>query len=207
MKHKLTAILAAVATLAACGAAWGDIGLGLSANYWAPEDLSGDGFFGMTARFEAELLPVLGIEARLGGFGTTDDDGFFSGRSGWSDSDFETTVTSLEAGLAAHLPLGPLALYGGGGVGAYFADGDIDVWEDDRPFPHCVELDYDTAVGAYAFAGLELSLAPCVALVGEFRYTWLETEVDAKWHGKTLVDGKTVSLDGPGVGIGLLIWL
>lgn len=208
MKNKLTAILMAAAISCAAGAARGGVGFGALANGWASDDFDDDPFFGLGARAVAELVPFLGVEARVASFGNSGDATFRAGDGAWTDYDCETDILSVEAGLVLQLPLGPLSLYGGGGVGGYFPDGELDAWKrHGGPAHRHVRLDYDSAFGSYAFAGLELSLAPFASLVGEFRYTWMETDACAKWHGETLRDDISVSFDGPGVTVGLMFWL
>ena len=208
MKNWTRTMAALAVAMIAAGTAWGDVGIGVMAGYWNIDDFPAediDGLGGATLRVEAELLPILGIEARLGVYGMDDE---WSKRvdDKWVDYDFWTDVVSVEAGLVGNLPLGPLTLYGGGGVGAYFIDGKMKVWE--GPWRrHDVDLEYDTEVGAYAFGGLEISLAPNIAIVGEVRYTWLDTTVDAEWNGYKLMDGENVCLDGFGAEIGLMFWL
>jgi len=206
MNFLKSATAAALVAFAAAGTAWGDVGIGVLAGYWDTEEFPGDtdGLGGATVRVEAELLPILGVEARVGVYGV-DDDWSEWRDDRWVDYDFWADVVSVEAGLVGNLPLGPLTLYGGGGVGAYFIDGEVDAWGEWRR--HTVDLEFDTEVGAYAFGGLELSLAPNIALVGEVRYTWLDTTVQADWNGQTWLDGEDVCMDGLGIEIGLMFWL
>ncbi|MBR6021039.1 MAG: outer membrane beta-barrel protein [Kiritimatiellae bacterium] len=207
MKAK-TAMAAAMAAVLGMGAwaARGDIGVGVLAGYWDTPDIPADvdGFGGITARVEAELLPILGVEARLGGYGMSDDWEEWDGRE-WTDYEVQMDVVSVEAGLSLNLPLGLATLYGGGGVGAYFPDGRVETWENHRK--HRVDLDFDPEVGFYAFAGGELSLGPNVALVGELRYTWLEADVEAERNGWLDAEDGKVDLGGFGVEVGLMFWL
>jgi hypothetical protein len=211
MKKWMKAVVAAGMAMVAAGAAQGDVGLGLVGGYWDAGDVADDcvGFGGLALRVEADLLPVFGVEARLGGWGMSDDGEERMGPGQWREWEAEASVVSAEAGLVGKIPLDVVTLFGGGGVGAYFFDGEVKEWTG----PHWRErydLDCDGEVGAYAFGGLEIALAPNVALVGEVRYTWLEVEPDIDdssrdFFGKA--DKDTICLDGFGVEIGLMVWL
>lgn len=205
---KKAVVAAAVMAVAWAGAASGDVGLGVMAGYWDAGDVADDftGFGGGVLKVEADLLPMLGVEARLGVWGMSDE---FDGRNAdgeWREWDIEASVVSAEAGLVGKLPLGLVALYGGGGVGAYYMDGEVKGWggrwRRDR-----YDLDCDAEVGSYAFGGLEIALAPNIALVGEVRYTWLEVEPGLKDHGWKISGKETIDLDGFGAEIGVMFWL
>lgn len=208
MKRWVKAVAVAAVAASAAGMARGDVGIGILGGYWDAGDIADEmtGFGGGTVRVVAELLPILGVEARLGAWGMSDE---FDGRSPDGEMleyDFEMDVGAVEAGLVLQLPLGPVALFGGGGVGAYFPDGEIEGWR--GPWHRAShDLDCDPEVGAYAFGGLEVALAPNIALVGEVRYTWLEAEAEIEDRGWTLSDGPKLDLGGIGVEIGVMFWL
>lgn len=208
MKQWMKTVAMAAVVASAAWTARGDVGIGILAGYWDSGDIADDmtGFGGGTVRVVAELLPVLGVEARVGGWGMSDDFDARSPNGEWLEYDFEMDVVAAEAGLTLQLPLGPLTLFGGGGVGAYFPDGEIEGWK--GPWHRATyDLDCDPEVGAYAFGGLEVALAPNIALVGEVRYTWLEVEPGIEDHGWGIADKETLDLGGIGVEIGVMFWL
>lgn len=208
MKKRMKTMMAAAAVAAVAAAAQGDVGLGLVGGYWDAGDIADEcvGFGGLAVKVEADLLPVFGIEARLGGWGMSDDFDARDSEGRWTEWEIETALVSTEAGLVGKIPLEVVTLYGGGGVGAYFLDGEIKGWG--GPYRHNhYDFDCDPEVGAYAFGGLEIALSPNAALVGEVRYTWLEVETDLKDHGWTLLEKEKINLDGFGVEIGLMLWL
>lgn len=201
------ACIAAALAFALAAAASAEVGIGLSTGAWfTPDFKPSNGFFDWwTLRMEAEISPVASLEARTSGFQTSGDWKEESSEHGWRGGDFELNILALGIGPVLKLPLDPLSLYGGGGIGVYLSSGSLDVWEGGRK--HGVDLDFGAEIGAYAFGGIQFFLSDNAAIFGEVRYTWLDAEMETEWwNGGKFLDGKSVAFDGVGFDLGVMMW-
>ena len=208
MKKSATLRAVFVAAALAFGlaeAASAHFGIGAAMDAWFTPDcepLRGFINYG-SLRLEADFFPYAGLDARLSCFSGS---GRESAGHGWKGCDFDLDILALEAGPFLKLPLDPIALYGGGGVGAYLSDGSLTVREDG--LKHSLDFGFGGEIGAYAFGGIQVFLTDNFLLFAEARYTWLNAEMETEWwNGGKFIDCESGSFSGPGFALGLMIWL
>lgn len=185
-------------------AASAHFGIGVATGGWLTPDCEPlKGFFDYgTLRLEADFFPYAGLEARVSCFSGR---GRESAGHGWKGCDFDLDILALEAGPFLKLPLDPIALYGGGGVGAYLSDGSLEVRE--GGLKHSLDFGFGSDIGAYAFGGVQFFVTDNASIFAEARYTWLDVEMDTEWwNGGKFIDGESVSFSGFGSFLGVMIW-
>lgn len=178
--------------------------LGFGAQYWHAKDmkdlLDENGMWG--ANLIARIRPstYFAIDLRAGGEGVWDGKTYrVDGQKYEQDVTF--TCCPFEAGLLLMLPVADaVTFYGGGGVGYYWYDIDVEVSSKHHHHYHREwhdSVDLDDDIGWYAVGGVNLSLARCLSLFGEVRYTDTETNPE---------DAKSFKIDCSGIGgqIGIL---
>ena len=166
-------ILLAIASMSMAGCSAGSMAaVGFFGSYLDSDDL-GDGY-GAGAKLEVKPTDVLSVD----------------GRASWVYfEDFEIHMIPLEAALRLNLPLlgERIIPYVGAGGGYYFFEAD--------------DVDLDDDVGYFPLVGLEVGFRR-VAIFGEARWLFLETDVDSALD--ELADLDEADVDGLGVNVGLL---
>ncbi len=199
MKKLITLVVLALAagTPVAAENAWGPM-----VGYWDTEDGS-DGY-GLGVTLRLEVLQNVTFDLRYSWYRDLAEG---NAQEGVADVDLQ--VMPIEAGLSLNLsPVDFLDLYGGGGIGYYLMDGDVDTEAG-------IEVDFspDDQFGAYAVAGLALdisatlperSLATGVSLFAEGMYRVVSVDEARTATGRNVLfdDG---GLDGLTVNAGLLL--
>ena len=149
--------------------------LGVFGSYLDSSDIDDDAM-GFGGKLKLELVEFFAVDLR-GSYLEYDKSGI--------------SLIPAEAAALLQLPLGPLKLYGGAGLGYYFFDAD--------------NADLDDNFGFFPLAGLEIALGD-LKLFGEVRWLVLSTDVDSagdEFEG--IVEGDEADVDGVGVNIGLAI--
>lgn len=148
------------------------VAAGLFGSYMDSDDL-GDGY-GAGAKLEVKPTDILSVD----------------GRASWIYfEDFEIHMIPLEAALRLNLPLlgERIVPYAGFGGGYYIFEAD--------------DVDLDDDVGYFPLVGLEVGFRR-LAIFGEARWLFLETDVDSAVEGLDDID--EADIDGVGVNVGLL---
>lgn len=185
MRNRLLMIVA-VGMLVGCGAT-ADSEWGVFGSYWSPKD--GDDSFGGGLKLGFDLVESVQFELRAGIFGDLLD--------GLDGVPADLEAIPLEGGLALTFPTeSGLEAYVGGGLGYYYLDGSG------------AAADVDNELGFYAVGGVEWTVHRSGASDGETSAKLfaelLYRFVSADSNGASPVP-LDISLDGPGVQVGLLI--
>ncbi|MBN1269181.1 MAG: outer membrane beta-barrel protein [Kiritimatiellae bacterium] len=195
MKRMLVVLAVLLCTT---GAALGYNAWGIYAAYWDTKDA--DDGFGAGGKASIEMIPGIQLELRAAYFNDLAKD------SGDIDADLE--VVPLEAGLALTGPIGErLEVYGGGGIGYYLMDGEVDL-----PDGAGVEADPGDEVGFYLAAGAEFTVRESGAsdgkteavLFGEIIYRSVEVD-DLDVESGATIELNDAKLDGLGFNVGLMV--
>lgn len=206
---KILACLAALAAIALPAAAQQGapdhpvFSLGFGGQYWHAKDLDyfdEDGMWGVNLIARIRPSAYFAIDLRAGASGVWDAEKYrVDGEKYKTDVTF--SCYPVEAGLLLMLPVGDIVtFYGGGGGGYYNYDIDIETSAKhghhyDSKYHEHVKVDDD--FGWYAVGGVNFSVARCLSLFGEVRYTGTETK---------LKEDKSEKIDCSGIGgqIGIL---
>jgi len=170
MKTTLSAWIAAVAVCAsALRATAADVSVGGFGSYLNTDDLGET--WGGGLRVKYDLTEYVGFDVR----------GSFA-RIG----DASISMFPVEGNLFLQLPIANRILpYGGFGVGYYFFDGGTP--------------ELENHVGYGPLAGLEVRLSSSLAIFGEARWLFLETDI------KSPAGTGSVKLDGFGINAGIMV--
>lgn len=141
---------------------------------WDADDVDDPGL-GLGVLGRLELMENVCAEARLSlySFSEEDED---------PDAKIDATLIPIEVGAVYRFPVADqVTVYGGGGIGYYVADAEVDVDEVG------VSADYkvENGLGFYLVGGGAFQLNDTISLFGELKYTKL-----------TLDDETTVSIAG-----------
>ena len=156
--------------------------------YWPTgdlQDLDFDGSFSGEVLIGMYINPNLAVEFG-GGYFQTDDVNLVSGANREKHS---VWVIPVIANIKGVLPLKAVELYGGGGVGLYFANYDIEGF-DPTTGNYTTKSD-DTVFGGHVLAGLNIDLSKRVFIEVEGRYIF--TASARLFNEKVNLDGLTVT--------------
>ena len=201
MKKLLVLILAATVALPAAFAS----GLRLGFSAWDAGDFSkaADDHMLLGAELVGnfDISAPVSLELRVAGMGYADDEDVKI-NDRWYDCDTSVYVVPLEAGLALNVPVGLLTAYGSGGIGYYFFGIDVDAehHEHHKWHEHFSDDDDDSSFGAYATAGLRISLAPSISLYGQAEYRWIFDDISLFEKHASALDRPFTDLDPSGLG-------
>lgn len=191
----LIGLCAAVPSATAAPAAgpmdFSTLGLAFSGAWW---DLGtfGDSFGGNAAVWWAPL-PHLGLQLRTGYFDKTKTNlRDFNARG-------KVRLIPLEFAVTGILPLHDhFRLFAGGGLGWYAFSGEIKA--DNRPE---LSLDVDDTLGFFGFGGFILEFTEQLWLLGEVRYTHLDSDLKISSNG-IVAKKYSPDISGAGANIGLV---
>ncbi|MCK5505689.1 MAG: outer membrane beta-barrel protein [Thermodesulfovibrionia bacterium] len=164
------------------------------------DDAGYDAGFNIGATYGRYLGKNLVVEGSLGSFFTDQD---FSGRTAlagnYTREDF-VSASFILGTIKGELPLGPVTLYAGAGVGFYFVTLDSEI--DTTTLGDLDAYDSDSAFGTHVVAGGYFNITPRVFVGVEGLYRWT-TEFDMKETVGTVpvevegdLNGYTICLTG-----------
>jgi opacity protein-like surface antigen len=147
----------------------------IKAGIYSPDGDLGDDFdtdFNGEVTYGRYLNPNFALEGGIGYFQTEGSDSDVSALLGSYDVDGEVTVIPITLTAKGIYPGETFELYGGAGIGVYFADFEIDytttlqgnlTFEDD-----------DTVFGVHILAGVNVDLTDEIFIGVEGKYIWTE---------------------------------
>ena len=167
--------------------------LGAFASYWDPSDA--DDTYGGGAVLRFDFSQNLMMDVRISHYEFVDR---------LNDVRRSLKVTPLEAGVTLDLLSDPqLAVYVGGGIGYYLADGDISAGATRA------DLDISNSAGYFALGGFRVRLSPKLRFFGEAKYTWLEYDAPTSKDTRRPMPGGDLfagdlDMEGIGINVGFL---
>ncbi|MFH0954332.1 MAG: outer membrane beta-barrel protein [Verrucomicrobiota bacterium] len=192
----LAVLALATTTFAAGKAAPKEMGMGAGAflSYWDAKDPDDPGA-GLGVLGKMEVMENVCLQARLSLYAFTQEEDV-------PDAELDASVIPFEVAATYRYALADeLAVYGGGGVGYYLVDTEVDVNEPG------VDIDYevDNGFGLFLLGGGVFSLMENVGIFGEIKYTLLklDTETTVTALGVPVFsDDDEIDLSGLAVNIG-----
>jgi len=195
-------IVLTVLVLTCANFAHGDNSWGAHASYWDTKDAEDS--YGMGLKFSIEALPNFNVDLRLSWF---DDIGKSAPELGITHYSLEIVPLEIGGSVIAE-PSERLLVYGGGGLGYYFMNGDMRT--ENRP--NRITADPDDEIGFYLNAGFEFiisehmqdMLATRATIFAEVMYRFVEVKDLAVGNSRDYPVEKG-KLDGFGVNLGFML--
>ncbi len=149
---------------------YGRVGLGFNQFSDDLDDAGYDEGIAANVTYGRYLGKYIAIEGTLGSFYTDQD---FSGNTGVAGSytrEDEILVNALLVTLKGEIPIGPVTLYSGAGMGVYYADFHAEI--DTRNLGGFDVDDDDTVFGVHLVAGVNYDITERLFIGAEGLYRW-----------------------------------